>query len=116
MHYVHCIFCDHTYSADGNPHYVTDCGDMLCDSCIDETVEVEKRKVGDEFIYTVRNDWVSEHHEYVCDNIEDDLRHHSVDYTRESCKEDSIDWFRITEQEVLVKTLEGVKIKELFYL
>jgi hypothetical protein len=116
MHYVHCIFCDYTYSADGNPHYVTDSGEMLCESCIYDTVEVDKEKINDTIVYTVSNDWVSEHHEEVCEDIEKELLQKDIQYTRHSSKTESIDRFIITEEEVLVKTLAGVRLQEIFYL
>lgn len=113
MHYVNCVNCDAYYSADGNPYFVTESHDILCESCSVETTEVEKTDHGDTVKYTIVNEWSDELQYEEANDIEEYLKKNGISFVRTMIP-DGPDVFELAKDDILVAQLKGHKVDDIF--
>jgi hypothetical protein len=114
MHYVNCVQCDAYYSQDGNPFYYNDLGDMICESCAVESLEIEKDSTGNFVTYTVSSEAMADYLDEECYEIGCKLKRIATPFTVhiESTQKHI---FTIAKEHVTLSTLTGVDIDDLFY-
>lgn len=114
MHYVNCVYCEAYYSQDGNPFYVNDLGEHVCEHCIDGLIDVEKEIKTDTVSYTVHHDGLSELHDDFCYDVESALANNSVPYTQIQ-HDDTITEFVLSKEQVTILELSGISVDYIFF-
>ena len=116
MFYVHCIFCDCTYSAEGNPYYMTDDGETICDKCIDHTIEVDKSESNGIVTYTLSNDYLLDIHEDLCNSIDNFLNAHDdvVQFEKTELSNCRCT-YRFQSEDLSMAALAGLNLDYVFY-
>ena len=115
-HYINCISCDAYYSADGNPCYLIDAGDMLCEDCYYESFIIEKKSDNGHTVFTVCNEYSTDIHQEFCIEIALALETHKITYTRTMSEgPDLTDTFRIPDVEICLHKLAGIDVDRMFY-
>lgn len=115
MHYVNCINCDAYYSADGNPYYITDAGDVLCENCSMESTEIDREQSGEKVTYTLSNEYSLELLTEVSCDVENSLKRNNVPFVK-IMQNDGIDVYEIQEADIITAKLRGVDVNQLIYM
>ena len=114
MHYVNCVYCDATYSMDGNPFYYNDYNDHVCENCVDDLLINEKSIEDGKVIYQVSHECLTEFHQEFCEEIKRVLKSSGINFSVEN-KYTTETIFKFTEEEVLLAELQGKNIDYLMF-
>lgn len=114
MHYVNCVYCEAYYSQDGNPFFVNDLGEHVCESCVEDLIEVRKDVDTDTVKYTICHEGLSELHDDFCYDVESDLKHKEVSWTQNSVDE-NITEFILKKEQATILELSGISVDYIFF-
>ena len=106
--------CDAYYSQDGNPFYIDDHGQHVCETCY-ECVSccVEKEVQMYDVAYTLTHTDLSDAHDECCYDIEDALNTSGIEYRVET-PDKTTTVFTVSKEQVLLHELAGTDLDTLF--